>query len=522
MVRVKVILLSILVVLLLIQIFKKLTYQEKPITSNTVWTYWDSPFNKPSIVKKCIQNWGSIGNCKDVRVLNRWSVQDWIPREDLEHFSEITNNIANKTDLIRLYLLKTYGGIWMDASVFTNTKLSSWVPNDNTKVFCFKADRFSNENVTCLENFFIKAPKNDPFISEWLEKCIHDFSDKNYQENNKVYRKIIGKNGDYLVPYVSSMKIQLNKYPNVIVESAEKGPYKDTVENGWDANKICKNITYDQNLVKLYNHTRKQCNSDVVPITSSRENFLPKSVYTRFKDRFSFVENENNNVEVDMVYCICMPKRKEYAKKQLELLKTKYKMFNAITPKDLTSEDYSKMSQTYSPLNVFLYKQMTKLPVCLSFFMCYYDAYVNNYDTILVLEDDIKLKVSVDKIYGAIRDFKTTEFEIMFLGYCWAYCNMTYPSITEHLYKAPTETQLLCNHAMVMKKSFIKKYMERDEVTFWRHRNDHTLSDYLKNNKIEKCVTSPDYISQNREELGSNNGNNRSLPSACNLHSRLN
>ena len=124
----------------------------------------------------------------------------------------------------------------------------------------------------------------------------------------------------------------------------------------------------------------------------------------------------------------------------------------------------------------------------------------------------------MDKIYGAIRDFKQVDSEILFLGYCWANCGMTYQHVSEHLYLAPYNTEMLCNHALVMKKSFIKTYMERDEVTFWRHRNDHTLSTYLIKNKINKCVTSPVYIDQNREELGSNNNNNTVKHPTCTLH----
>ena len=132
----------------------------------------------------------------------------------MTRFSSITNNEANKSDLIRLYLLHRYGGIWMDASVFANRKLSSWVPKGDT-VFCFKADRFSKKNVTCLENFFIKAKPGDKLIKDWLNMCINDFSDENYKTKNKEFRNIIGKNGDYLVPYVSSMKLILKNYENL-------------------------------------------------------------------------------------------------------------------------------------------------------------------------------------------------------------------------------------------------------------------------------------------------------------------
>ena len=253
---------TILLLFIVLRTMKK--HQGDSINSQTVWSYWDSPY-QPPIIKRCIENWQSVGGFRDIRVLNKNTISNWIPQSELNYFTKITSNEANKSDLIRFYLLKNYGGIWIDASVFFNKNAFSWLPQDN-KVFCFKADRFSKEEITCLENFFIKSPKNDPFIVDWFNQCIEDFTDTKYKENNKKYRDIIGKNGDYLVPYVSSMKLNLYKYPNLITQSAEKGPYKDTIEHNWDADKICKNITYTENLVKLYNQTRDKCSEDIIPL----------------------------------------------------------------------------------------------------------------------------------------------------------------------------------------------------------------------------------------------------------------
>ena len=60
--------------------------------------------------------------------------------------------------------------------------------------------------------------------------------------------------------------------------------------------------------------------------------------------------------------------------------------------------------------------------------------------------------------------------------------------ITENLYEAPRSVQLLCNHALVIKKSFLERYMSRKNVVYWNNRNDHTLSDYLRDNGVKKCI----------------------------------
>ena len=264
-----------------------------PVTDDTVWVFWHSPF-QPKIVKKCIENWESVGKCKDIRILNDINIYRWIPFTEVIKMNMITSCRANKSDMIRLYLLKRYGGIWMDASIILTKKLHTWLPRES--VFCYRADRFSNKEITCLETFLIKAPPNHPFINEWYETCKNDFRDKNYKENNDKYRNIIGKNGDYLVAYVSSMKIDLNKYNDIILESSETGPYIDTIKYGWDKpEEIAKNISYSYKVVKLFNGVRKHMNINDIPMTEKYTK-IPKIIIQTYSDRSKVPEKVNKNI----------------------------------------------------------------------------------------------------------------------------------------------------------------------------------------------------------------------------------
>lgn len=481
----------------------------RPVTENTVWTYWHNPV-PPRLVRRCHKNWKKVGQITDIRFLNSINVHKYIPLRTLLRFGEITHTEAHKSDLIRFYLLRHYGGIWIDSSVFF-TQALTWLPDG---FFCYRADRFSKEGLVCLENFFIKSPKEHPFLVKWMDQTLQEFEDPNYKKTNERYRKIIGGNGDYLVPYVASMKI--SDKSGINFESAEQGPYFDSEKFGWhDTNNFCKNLTYSSKIVKLWNKQRRECPPSVVPLESSRD-YSPAGVYERFKNKFELCPGDYG--EVDMVYVISMPSRLEYIKGVVEQLKCQYTLFHAISPKDLTPEDYSNMSETFNPSNKMLYKKMTKLPVCLSFFMCYWDAYTKGYNTIMVLEDDVKFMVSLDLIHAAINEFKKTlEADILFLGYCWANCAKKFEQKTENTYKAPQDVQLLCNHALVMKGSFLREFMTRERPTFWNNRNDHTLSNYLRTHDVGKFVTPKAYVNQNRVAMGSNNENYDTGGKACDL-----
>lgn len=500
-----------IIVLLLILIFLIYVWMpdRRPVTETTVWTYWHNPV-PPTIIRRCHENWRKVGLFEDIRFLNAFTVHKYIPTGELLRFAEMTNTEAHKSDLIRFYLLKKYGGIWIDSSVFFN-KPADWLPEG---FFCYKADRFSKEGLICLENFFIKSPPGHPFLVQWAEQTEKEFMDPDYKTNNERYRKIIGANGDYLVPYVASMKLEK---VGITYESAEEDPYFDTEKHGWyNTEQFCHNISHSTRVVKLWNLQRRECSPDIVPLVSAFKDYSPTGVYEKFKPKFEHIDGESG--EVDMTYVISMPDREEYIKGVMSQFKCEYKLFHAIKPDDLTPEDYENMSETMNSDNKMLYKQMTKLPVCLSFFMCYWDAYTAGYSSIAVFEDDIKFVVSIDQILSAMREFKKLpEGEILFLGYCWANCEQQFEQVSENLYRAPTNVQLLCNHALVMKKDFLKKFMERHRPNYWRTRNDHTLSDFLRREQIGKFVTPKAYVNQNRAELGSNNGNYDLGGKACDL-----
>lgn len=238
--------------------------------------------------------------------------------------------------------------------------------------------------------------------------------------------------------------------------------------------------------------------------------------YKRFINRFEFVEGPKN-LPVDMVYCISMPDRLEYIQSKMKELSTSYKLFHAISPDVLSYLDYFTLSNTLLPGSP-MYKKFTKLPVALSFFMCYYDAYVNGYNTICILEDDIKFMVNIEEIVSIIQEFKETDQDILFMGYCWLKCKGTnFKQISPNIFNVPREKNILCNHAMVLKRSLFVPYVNRSPFLYYTKHNDRTLSSYLKKHNIKKCVPSSGYINQNVSELGSNNENLNKNIYTCNL-----
>lgn len=237
-------------------------------------------------------------------------------------------------------------------------------------------------------------------------------------------------------------------------------------------------------------------------------------IYNRYKSRFNFIKN-TTDLPVDMVYCISMPDRIDYATEKMNDIGTSYTLFNAISPKDLSVLDYLTMSRTYIPGHKY-FKKMTKLPVALSFFMCYYDAYLKGYDSICIFEDDIHFPHGMDQLRPTMNEWKDSSTDVLFLGYCRLKCHGGFKQISNNLMEIPTNKNILCNHAVAMKRDFFVPYINSSPFLFYYINNDNDVSSYMIRNNTSKAIPKQPIVYQNVSELGSNNENNNT-----NIHKNL-
>ena len=229
-----------------------------------------------------------------------------------------------------------------------------------------------------------------------------------------------------------------------------------------------------------------------------------KTIYNRFRNRFKYVKRPGT-LGVDMSYCIVMPDRIDHATQKMEELGGDYKLFHAIRPDLLNYTDYLTMSRTYLP-GYQSFNKKSKMCVALSFFMCYYDAYLNGYDSICVFEDDIDFPKGIPIIKESIQEFKELpEFGVFFMGYCHLPCSWIKERISHNLVDV-TGNKIACNHGLCMKKSFITKYIQSRPLFYYTH-NDLTLSYFCISTGTGVAVPNQELVEQKRKEMGSNNGN---------------
>ena len=224
--------------------------------------------------------------------------------------------------------------------------------------------------------------------------------------------------------------------------------------------------------------------------------FKFNEIKSRLKPRFNLVEGKST-LGVDMVYVISMPQRKEYITKQINQLELTCKYFDAITPSDLSTDDYNNLSDINSPKSN-IYNKNTRLPVLLSFITCFIDALENGYTTIIVFEDDIKINVNKTVLNEGIQEFLNSKCDIFYMGYCYMNCNQL---LNVHKYKNIVEVEdrnILCCHSLCIKTEMLPGLINYCFPMV--NNSDELFRNYFMLNNIKVCVPRQVYFEQNRND----------------------
>lgn len=97
-----------------------------------IWTYWDG--DMPILVHMCLESWMKHNPHFDIVLLTKANLHKYI-NIDLNTLTHANFGPAMFSDFVRLHVLATHGGIWMDASVICNTSLD-WMCDIQQQTGC--------------------------------------------------------------------------------------------------------------------------------------------------------------------------------------------------------------------------------------------------------------------------------------------------------------------------------------------------------------------------------------------------
>ncbi len=202
-----------------------------------IWCcWWQGEKNMPEIVSACYKS--LLRNCGNHPVIlitdENKDKYLHLPEFITEKYKQEIISRTHYSDVARMYLLKEYGGIWVDATVFFTQNIDNIV--DTNLPFWSYRHHTKTHNVSCglWTSYFIASGKND-IVTTYLYASLTNW----WKNNNKIIDYLltdyIFKAGYDNLPSVRSL---IDKLPVLVNSTLVKRLNSGYNEDEW--NKICR------------------------------------------------------------------------------------------------------------------------------------------------------------------------------------------------------------------------------------------------------------------------------------------
>ena len=134
-----------------------------------IYILWLQGFdNSPDIITQCINSWKHYNPSWKIILIDNKNLNNYI---NLEQFIDksFTYDYTALSDIIRILLLKKYGGLWVDATTFCNKQLDDWLLSFIKEGF-FAFNKPGPDRL--LSSWFIYAEKENHIIDLWFNQTL--------------------------------------------------------------------------------------------------------------------------------------------------------------------------------------------------------------------------------------------------------------------------------------------------------------------------------------------------------------
>ena len=247
-----------------------------------IWTFWNEE-KLPYIIDSCINSWKKHNPEFEINILNTTNYNAYLPDLNISDQKNLSDSFARKSDVIRLNILRKYGGTWLDASIICNASLQ-WILDlqQKYKVECvaYYLKKFTDQSFIktspVIESWFISCTSQSQFIADW---CNEFMSINNYNSvDHYIYHTVNAGTSvqhidipNYLAIHVAAQKIvqQPNNY-NLYLLRAEDEPYlfldNNFSEFSESIPKLASGIYNHLKIIKLTGDHRKYFIEHNIPI----------------------------------------------------------------------------------------------------------------------------------------------------------------------------------------------------------------------------------------------------------------
>ena len=142
--------------------------------TKTIWTCWfQGRESAPPLVQKCFGSWERNNPGWAFRCLDASSVERYVSLNEYIDLDRQSLTAASLSDIVRILLLREFGGVWVDATLFCNRSLDEWLPGVmEDGFFAFTAPAPDRP----LSSWFLSAASDNYLVSLWCQRTIEYWS----------------------------------------------------------------------------------------------------------------------------------------------------------------------------------------------------------------------------------------------------------------------------------------------------------------------------------------------------------
>lgn len=153
--------------------FDKTYIEKEHKASDTIWICWFQGMdNAPELVKKCYQSVVKNNPDKKVIVLTEKNISDYVtfPEYITTKWKQGVITHTHMTDLLRLELVITYGGLWLDATVLCTGNAPDYFFDSD--LFFFQTLKPGRDgHASYISSWLMEAKTNNKILMATRELC---------------------------------------------------------------------------------------------------------------------------------------------------------------------------------------------------------------------------------------------------------------------------------------------------------------------------------------------------------------
>lgn len=146
---------------------------------NIYIVWWQGVNSCPRVCDICIESWSRLNPDWKVHAIDQYNIDSYFDKESIEKIQRF-ETIITQSDLMRLYILKNYGGLYTDATNLCAIPLDDWLHCD---LLCDEQIWFE-EQVTQYDNDWQEYPTFNFLYADGPSRVFGDIYDRIIDDEN--------------------------------------------------------------------------------------------------------------------------------------------------------------------------------------------------------------------------------------------------------------------------------------------------------------------------------------------------